>query len=167
MTRTTANSKQQTAKGDRTAAAPVAAADPFAGAYTFRKLIVSQRAQELTNEVLDLITQLPTDRLTAILCQQILRSSSSIAANIAEGHGRYAAGSYRNHLSIARGSTAETISWLDLLRRRRLITGEQEASALGKCAEIMKMVTAKMIDLDKQTRTDRTFRDEREDYRAD
>ncbi len=159
----TANSKQQTAKA---ASAPnsVAAADPFANAYSFRNLAMWQRAQELTDEVLDFIAALPNDRVTSVLCQQVLRSASSVAANIAEGHGRFAAGAYRNHLSIARGSTAETISWLDLMKRRRLITATQETSALKKCAEIMKMVTAKMIDLDKQTRTDRGFRDERPEY---
>jgi four helix bundle protein len=123
-----------------------------------------QRAQELTDQVLDFIAPLPADRVTNVLCQQVLRSASSVAANIAEGHGRYAAGSYRNHLSIARGSTTETVSWLDLMKRRRLITAEQERSALEKCAEIMKMVTAKMIALDKQTRTDRSFGEERGVY---
>ncbi len=123
-----------------------------------------QRAQELTDEILDVIATLPNDRATSVLSQQILRSSSSIAANIAEGHGRYAAGAYRNHLSIARGSTAETISWIDLLARRDLIGDAGASSALQKCAEIMKMVTTKMIDLDRQTRTDRAFRDERAEY---
>ena len=47
-----------------------------------------QRAQELTDEILDVIATLPNDRATCVLSQQILRSSSSIAANIAVGHGR-------------------------------------------------------------------------------
>ncbi|TAK55153.1 MAG: four helix bundle protein [Dehalococcoidia bacterium] len=123
-----------------------------------------QRAQELTNEVLDAIGMLPNDRASSVLSQQVLRSASSIAANIAEGHGRYAAGAYRNHLSIARGSTAETISWIDLLSRRRLLAEARTSSMLHKCAELMKMLTAKMIDLDKQTGTARGFHDERTEY---
>src|SRR3990172_217866 len=118
----TANSKQQTAKTG-TARRATADADPFAGAYSFRNLAVWQRAQELTDDVLDVIAALPNDRATSVLSQQILRSASSVAANIAEGHGRYAAGAYRNHLSIARGSTTETIGWIDLLARRRLGAG--------------------------------------------
>jgi four helix bundle protein len=162
----TANSKQQTAKGGQ-AAAVSHDGDPFGGAYSFRNLAMWQRAQELTDQVLDFIAPLPADRVTNVLCQQVLRSASSIAANIAEGHGRFSAGVYRNHLSIARGSCAETISWLDLMKRRRLITAEQERSALEKCAEIMKMVTAKMITLDKQTGTNRSIREERATYDAE
>jgi four helix bundle protein len=162
----TTNSKEQTAK-NRGAGVSSPAADPFGGAYSFRNLVMWQRAQELTDQVLDFIAPLPADRVTNVLCQQVLRSASSIAANIAEGHGRYSAGAYRNHLSIARGSCAETISWLDLMKRRRLITPEQERSALEKCAEIMKMVTAKMIALDKQTGTNRMLRDERAQYDAE
>jgi four helix bundle protein len=159
----TANSKQQTAKA-RPAGGAVSGADPFAGAYSFRNLAVWQRAQELTDEVLDVIAALPNDRAVNVLSQQILRSASSVAANIAEGHGRYAAGAYRNHLSIARGSTTETIGWIDLLTRRRLISDADASSMLHKCAELMKMLTAKMVDLDKQTGTARGFHDERAEY---
>jgi four helix bundle protein len=103
----------------------------------------------MTCEILDLVALLPNDRVTGVVSNQILRSASSIAANIAEGHGRYAPGAYRNHLSIARGSTEETISWIDLMARRGMIVPEQEASALRKCAELMKMLTAKMVQLSK------------------
>jgi four helix bundle protein len=158
----TANSKQQTAKSGLGSTS----ADPFDGVYTFRKLAVWQRAQELTDEILDFIAALPNTRAAGVLTQQIVKSSSSIAGNVAEGHGRFAAGAYRNHLSIARGSTTETISWLDLLRRRGWISREQESSALLKCAEIMRMLTAKMKDLDQQTGTSRAFRDGEVEYEA-
>jgi four helix bundle protein len=138
--------------------------DPFGDAYTFRKLAMWQRAQELTNEVLDIVSRLPETQAARIIGTQLVRSSSSIAANIAEGHGRFASGAYRNHLSIARGSTAETIGWIDLLVRRRWISHEHESSAMSKCAELMKMLTAKMNQL-KTSNTRSTLRDEGEtDY---
>jgi hypothetical protein len=61
------------------------------------------------------------------------------------------------------------VSWLDLLRRRGLLPEVREQSILGKCAELMKMLTAKMIELDKQTGTSRTraFREEGEPYVAE
>ena len=133
----------------------------------FAILQMWQRAQELTDQILDIVARLPNTRVAGIVLQQIVRSSSSIAANIAEGHGRFAAGAYRNHLSIARGSTTETISWLDLLRRRGWITPEEEHATLSKCAEIMRMVTAKMNDLGQAPRTGSRLNDEGEPYSAD
>jgi four helix bundle protein len=148
----TANSKQQTAK-----TVSSGASDPFGAAYTFRRLTVWERAQELASTTFRLAKTLPADRATSVVVQQVLRSATSVGANIAEGHGRFAAGACRNHLSIARGSTAETISWVDLMSRTGLISPEQESHLLGLCAEVMKMLTAKMIELDRQTRTDRSF----------
>ena len=118
-------------------------------------------------DVLKIVKALPNDRASAILAHQIVRSSSAIGANIAEGHGRYSAGAYRNHLSIARGSTTETISWLDALRRAGYIGGETESRLVDRCEEIMSLLSAKMIQLDKATRTDRSLHDEREEYVID
>jgi four helix bundle protein len=95
--------------------------------YSFKNLVSWQKAQGLLLEILQVAKSLPNDRIASILVQQIVRSSSAIGANIAEGHGRYSAGAYRNHLSIARGSTTETISWLDVLRRAGYISEELEA----------------------------------------
>lgn len=132
--------------------------------YSFRDLTMWQKSQQLVVEIIALTRTLPTDRTTAILVQQVVRSSTAISANIAEGHGRFAAGAYRNHLSIARGSAAETISWLDTLRRINLLGEDAERQLIGLCDEVMSMVSAKMIDLDKQTGNAREFREEREVY---
>jgi len=80
------------------------------------------KAQEFASEIAEMVGTLPRDRVTDVLGNQLLRSATSIGANIAEGYGRYSQAAYRNHLSIARGSAVETESWLDLLQRRRYIT---------------------------------------------
>ena len=131
--------------------------------YSFRNLASWMKAQALLLAVLDDVAAMPNNRITNILIGQIVRSSSSIGANVAEGHGRYAAGAYRNHLSIARGSTTETMSWLDVLLKRGYISTERSTELLGLCDEIMRLLSARMIELDRQTRTVRTPRDKRED----
>src|SRR6478672_11670878 len=97
--------------------------------YSHRNLIVWQRAQELA--------------------RQIIMAASSIGANIAEGHGRYTLGAHGNHLSIAKGSAAETDSWLDSLRREGYLTAEEEAPLHQECMEIMTMLTSKILDLER------------------
>jgi len=135
--------------------------------YSFKNLLSWKKAQDLLIEVLSVVKTMPNDRAATILAQQIIRSSSAIGANIAEGHGRYSAGAYRNHLSIARGSTTETISWLDALRRAGYIGAETESRLADYCEDIMSLLSAKMIQLDRLTGTDRSLHDERREYVVD
>ncbi len=55
---------------------------------------------------------------------QIIRSSDSIAANIAEGYGRYTPADRKTFYRYARGSFEETKAWLRKLIRRKVISGE-------------------------------------------
>jgi four helix bundle protein len=52
--------------------------------------------------------------LTATLKDQLLRASSSVVLNIAEGFGSSSRGVKRRHYEIARGSAVECIAVLDL-----------------------------------------------------
>ena len=62
---------------------------------------------------------------------QLLRAASSVPANIAEGHGRYSVGSYRNHLSIAAGSLREVETHLETAVRLEILTPEEIKPALA------------------------------------
>lgn len=53
---------------------------------------------------------------------QIIRSSDSIAANIAEGYGRYTPPDRVKFYIYSRGSLEETKSWLRKLIRRKILT---------------------------------------------
>ena len=120
-------------------------------AYSYRKLILWQKAQDLAHEVVALLEQLPANRTSDTLFRQVLRAATSVPANIAEGHGRFSPAAYRNHLSIAKGSACELDSWLDLLRRRSIITAEQEADLHGRCSRMIAALTGRMRDLEKIT----------------
>ncbi|MCP4612354.1 MAG: four helix bundle protein [Planctomycetes bacterium] len=52
---------------------------------------------------------------------QIIRSSDSIAANIAEGYGRYTPADRKKFYIYSRGSLEETKSWLRKLIRRKVL----------------------------------------------
>ena len=57
--------------------------------------------------------------------EQMIRSSDSIGANIAEGYGRYFFKEKIKFLLYSRGSLLETKSWLRKSNNRKLITTEQ------------------------------------------
>lgn len=56
--------------------------------------------------------------------KQMVRSGDSIAANIAEGYGRYSYKENRQFCVYARGSLMETKTWIVKTHNRKLITTE-------------------------------------------
>ena len=99
--------------------------------------------------MIKLTRRLPQSWANAVLARQIITAASSIGANIAEGHGRFTPGAHGNHLSIAKGSAAETDSWLDSLRREDFLSLEEEAPLHQECMEIMAILTSKILDLNR------------------
>ena len=65
---------------------------------------------------------------------QIIRSSDSIAANIAEGYGRFTPADRKRFYLYSRGSFEETKSWLSKLIRRGILA-ESEATKYKEIIE--------------------------------
>ena len=71
---------------------------------------------------------------------QIRRASSSIAANIAEGHGRENTRPFIQHLRISQGSLKELETHLLLSQRVGLIPQAAVAPLLDTCQELGRMI---------------------------
>ena len=117
----------------------------------FRQMVLWQKAQCLAEEVIEAVAVMPRDRVSDVVARQLLRAVTSVAANIAEGYGRYSRASYRNHLSIARGSAFEVESWLDLVQRRGYVPSNKVDALLDSCAEVEKLLTLRMKSLEQAT----------------
>jgi four helix bundle protein len=90
---------------------------------SFKDLEVWQKSMDLVVEVYRLTKTLPADERFG-LTSQIRRAASSVAANIAEGHGRTHRLDYLRFLSIARGSLSETQTHLLIAERLEYLTAE-------------------------------------------
>ena len=94
-------------------------------AFTFEKLIVYQKAIDFADQVCQLTEQFP--RGYGFVVKQLNRASLSIAANIAEGNGRFTKPDRKNFFGIARGSVQECVPLLELARRRQLFNNAVHA----------------------------------------
>ena len=77
-----------------------------------------------------------------VLSKQILRSGTSIGANIVEGNRGQSKTDFVHKLSIALKEADETEYWLNLLRDGDFITAAQAESLLADCLELQKMLTS-------------------------
>ena len=137
--------------------------------YSFRNLILWQKAQDLALAVIKVVAGLPRDNAAQIIGRQLVASVGSIGANVAEGHGRFSFAAHRNHLSIAKGSACETDGWLDLLRRAGYVDADTEGKLHSDCVEIIRMLTAKILDLERREGSagPRALREDASPYETD
>jgi four helix bundle protein len=111
------------------------------------KIAVWNEAQDFAQAVAVAMARMRRERAADSIAYQLIRSAGSIAANIAEGYGRYSQAAYRNHLSIARGSAYESESWLDLLMRLGHLPPAEGNQLLAQCDQLQRMLTTRMKGL--------------------
>ena len=98
---------------------------------SYRDLLVWQKAMDVAALSYEIGGKLPKSEIFG-LTSQIQRAAVSIAANIAEGHGRETTGDYLRFLAIASGSLTELETHLLLSQRLGLIKDDEVKPARKK-----------------------------------
>ena len=106
---------------------------------SYRDLLVWQQAMDLAVSSYKLSKKFPKEDLFG-LTSQLRRSSASIAANIAEGHGRESSATFIQYLRISQGSLKETETHIILAGRLELGNKQELKDALASCDEIGRML---------------------------
>lgn len=107
----------------------------------YRKMIVWQKAMNLTEAVYVAIRKLPHAELYA-LSAQIRRSVVSISSNIAEGAGRNTDNDLRHFMTVARGSATELETQLMICEMLNYLDSIDVAPLLKMLDEIRRMLSA-------------------------
>jgi four helix bundle protein len=115
---------------------------------SFTELEVWKKARALKNELKELTQSFPSEEKFR-LTDQIIRSSRSINAVIAEGHGRYTFKDQLHFCIIARGSLSETYNHLIDALDCNYITQEQLNCYKNKIDEIERLLNGYMAYLRK------------------
>ena len=115
---------------------------------SYRDLKVWQQAMGLAEECYRLTRQFPRDELYG-MTSQVRRSAASVAANIAEGHGRNSRGEYIQFLRVAQGSLKELETHLILADRVGLISNGLIAQMLEQSEGLGKMLRALIRSLER------------------
>jgi four helix bundle protein len=112
----------------------------------FRELQVWQRAHRLTLVVYRVSATFPRDELYG-LTRQLRRSSSSIAANLAEGCGRNGEAELARFCSIAMGSASELEYHLLLAHDLTLLSAADYCLLEEQTTEVKRMLAGLMRTL--------------------
>jgi four helix bundle protein len=116
--------------------------------FAFEKLHVYQKAVAFADAVCNLTKDLP--RGYFFLADQLNRAALSIAANIAEGNGRFTKPDRKHFFGIARGSVQECVPLLELAARQGLLLAVRHQQLKADLEEIARMLSGLINALDKR-----------------
>lgn len=84
----------------------------------------------------------------AALCNQLLRSGTSIGANNAEASSAISKADFKSKSYIALKEARESLYWLELLHRNNYLSDEQFNSIYADAEELVKVLTHRCKKLD-------------------
>lgn len=105
--------------------------------------VVQQKSFALAIRIVELFKYLQNEKKEFILSKQILRSGTSIGANIEESIGGASDKDFLHKLTISYKEARETIYWLKLLHATHYIS-EKEFNSLHEDAEEICKILAKI-----------------------
>ena len=103
---------------------------------------ISTKSFQFAVRTVKLYQHLCTERKEFTLSKQLLRSGTSIGANIAESQQAQSNADFISKLSIALKETSETKYWLRLMHATGYLTDKQADSMLADCSELEALLVA-------------------------
>ena len=106
-----------------------------------------ERVYRFALDIIKFIEQLLKEQTSRIIGDQLLRSATSIGANVVEAQGAASRKDYTNFFTYALKSANETKFWLGLLRDSGKAEGEAADQLLKEVTEIANILAASILTL--------------------
>ena len=127
-------------------------------AFKFEKLIVWQKAVDLSDLINQVSKNFPRDEIY-ILTSQIKRAADSVSLNIAEGSTGQSNLEFKRFLGIALRSNIEVVGCIYLAKRRGFLKNEDFERIYKLCEELLVMINSlknKLNSNEKPVKTNET-----------
>ena len=106
-----------------------------------KRNVIKEKSFEFAKEIVYLYKNL-ADKKEFVLSRQLLKSGTSIGANIREAEHAQSKADFINKLSISLKEANETAYWLDLLYETNYLTDEVYQNLKNKNIELLKLLTS-------------------------
>jgi len=111
------------------------------------KTELKHRAYQYSIEIIEFLDTLPKDTSTGVITKQLLRSATSIGANIVEAKGASSKRDFTNFFSHSLKSANESLYWLGLLRDAKKIDNAQLEYLLRETKELANILGSSILTL--------------------
>ncbi len=104
--------------------------------------IIVDKTKAFAVRIVNLYKFLSNDKKETVLSKQLLRSGTSIGANVKEAIRSQSDSDFAFKMSIALKESSETEYWLELLNETGYLTDIQFESIITDCREIIRILTS-------------------------
>jgi len=111
------------------------------------KTELKYRTYQYSIQVIEFIDTLHRDISTGVITKQLLRSATSIGANVVEAKGASSKRDFTNFFSHALKSANESLYWFGLLRDAKKINNAQLEYLLSETKELANMLGSSILTL--------------------
>ncbi len=103
---------------------------------------ITYRTRKLALRVITLCRALDDDRIGRVLLSQVLRSGTSIGANVEEAQSGQSKKDFIAKMYIAKKEARETHYWLTLIGEAEILPSKRLAEIIDECDQVNKMLTS-------------------------
>ena len=107
-----------------------------------KQSILKNKTKDFALRTIRLYQYLCKEKQEYILSKQMLRSGTSIGANVAEAFYGQSEADFISKLSIAQKEASETLYWLELLHESEYLQQNEFDSIFRDAEELMKLLTS-------------------------
>lgn len=108
---------------------------------------LKQRTYQYGLDILKFLELLPRDYVAETIGKQLLRSATSIGANVAEAQASSSKRDFANFYSYALKSANESLFWLGLLRDSGKVAHERVTPLMDEVTELSKILAACLLTI--------------------
>jgi four helix bundle protein len=103
---------------------------------------IQQRSYELGLRIVRMIKAMGRDAASLVLARQVVRSGTSVGANVEEAQGSHSKAEFVRRMNIARSEARETLYWLRLIADAELLPRRRMNELLGEAEQIVRILVA-------------------------
>lgn len=104
-------------------------------------MIAQDKSKKFAVRIIRFYKYLAFEKQEFVLAKQVLRSGTSIGANLAEAANAQSRRDFLSKINIALKECSETKYWLEILYEAEIISKEEFKSLHDECSEIEKILT--------------------------
>ena len=117
---------------------------------------IQQKSYKFSVRIVKLCKYLRRSDIDLVILRQLVKSGTSICANITEAQHAQSTADFISKLYIAYKETAETKYWLALLTDTGYLSKKESESIMNDCCEIEKILSTTLITLKKKQKDGQT-----------